>query len=233
MAYIYEYIRTRGYEPIHFEEHYMRLNTLSERLFHAQLNTTPEELKKAIGDMLRNEGYSSRTINCVYIRYYDNGELELETVEIIYNSYSLRAIRPQGYICHLSGNMLIDNTSAKEAMLELNRSTIQTPSSEVPIWVGEDGSILAIDGSPIVAVFEDEIRFSKVGGGVEFDIAMQNMAVPRRKISKCVITLDDLCVAREVLYIDHRGITALVGWNERHYTDITAERIARTIAEAE
>ncbi len=233
MAYIYEYIRTQGYEPIHFEEHYTRLKVLSERLFHARLNTTPEELKEAISDMLRNEGYSSHTINCVYIRYYDNGEVKLETVEIIYNTFSLRAIRPQGYICYLSGDMLIENTSAKEAMLELNHSTIQTPNSEVPIWVGEGGSILAIDGAPIVAVFEDEIRFSEVCGGVEFDIAMQNMSAPRRKISKCTITLDDLDTAKEVLYIDHRGITALVGWNNRHYTDITAERIARTIAEAE
>lgn len=233
MAYIYEYIRTRGYEPIHFEEHYARLDALSQRLFHSPLNTSPEKLEEAIGGVLRNEGYSSHTINCVYIRYYNNGELKLEAVEIIYNTYSLRAIRPQGYICHLSGDMLVANSSAKEAMLELNSSTTQTPNSEVPIWVGEDGSVLAIDGAPIVAVFEDEIRFSEVGGGVEFDIAMQKMTAQRRRISRCNITLDDLSSAKEILYIDHRGITALVGWNERHYTDITAERIARTIADAE
>ena len=233
MAYIYEYIRTQGYEPLYFEEHYARLDALSQRLFNAPLNTSAKELKVAIGDILRKEGYSAHTINCVYIRYYDNGELKLEVIEIIYNTFSLRAIRPQGYICYLSGDMLVANTSAKEAMLELNRSTVQNSNSEVPIWVEEDGSILAIDGSPIVAVFEDEIRFSEVSGGVEFNIAMQKMATPRRKISKGAITLEDLGIAKEVLCIDYRGITALAGWNERHYTDITAERIAHTIAETE
>ena len=233
MAYIYEYIRTQGHEPIHFEEHYARLDALSQRIFGRPVGVTPKALKESIADILRSEGYSSHTINCVYVRYYDNEKVELETVEIIYNTYSLRTIRPQGYICQLSGDILVENSSAKEAILELNRSTAQSSNSNVPIWVGEDGSILAIDGSPVVAVFDDEIRFSEVGRGVEFDIAMQKMATPRRKISKCAITLDDLLVAKEVIYIDYRGITALVGWNEHHYTDITAERIARTIAESE
>ena len=233
MAYIYEYIRTRGYEPIHFEEHYARLDALSQHLFHAPLNTSPEELKGAIGDILRKDGYSSHTINCVCIRYFDNGAFEFEAVEILYNTYSLRAIRPQGYICHLSGDMLVSNTSAKEAMLELNRSTAQSTDAVVPIWIDEQNRLVAIDGAPIVAVFENEIRFSEIGEGVEFDIAMQKMIAPRRKISQSAITLDDLSIVKELLYIDHRGITTLAGWNERHYTDITAERIARAVAETE
>ena len=31
MAYIYEYIRTEGFEPMHFEEHYARLDALARK----------------------------------------------------------------------------------------------------------------------------------------------------------------------------------------------------------
>lgn len=233
MAYIYEYIRTRGFEPIHFEEHYARLNALSERLFGRPLSIAADALRESISNTLRSDGYSPHTINCVCVRCLDNGELRFETIEILYDTFSLRAIRPQGYICHLSGDMLIANTSAKDAMLELNRSVAQSTDAVVPIWVDEQNRLLAIDGAPIAAIFEDEIRFSDIGGGVEFDIAIEKMASSKRKISKSVIKLDELMSAKELLYIDHRGVTALAGWREHTYMDITAERIARKVAETE
>ena len=52
MAYIYEYIRTQGHEPIHFEEHYARLDALSQRIFGRPIGVTPKALKESIADIL-------------------------------------------------------------------------------------------------------------------------------------------------------------------------------------
>ena len=44
MAYIYEHIRTRGFEPLHFEEHFARLDALSRKLFLSPIAIEREEL---------------------------------------------------------------------------------------------------------------------------------------------------------------------------------------------
>ncbi len=233
MAYIYEHIRTKGFEPMHFEEHYVRLDTLARRLFVCPFDVKREELKRQIAEVLRKEGFSAHTQNAVYVRYYSDGRLSVEGVDTLYSRFSLRAIRPHGYICRISGELLVENTSAKEAMLELNGAISQTLDGGVPIWVNEQGEVLAIDGSPVIAVFEDEIRFSRMGEGVEFDVAYATIGDIRRKITKEEIRVEQLCDVKELLCVDYRGVTALESFESHRYVDIIAERIAMKVADAE
>ena len=51
MAYIYEHIRTKGFEPMHFEEHYARLDALARKLFFAPLAIEREALQRMIAFM--------------------------------------------------------------------------------------------------------------------------------------------------------------------------------------
>lgn len=233
MAYIYEHIRTQGFEPMHFEEHYTRLEELARRLFLAPLTVEREELQRRIGECLRNGGYSSCNTNAVVVRYYATGKIEIEAVEMLYNSFSLRAIRPHGYICPLSGELLLENTSAKEAMLELNRTTAFASEQGVALWVNEQSEILAIDGASVIAIFENEIRFSSVGRGVEFEYAYNIAKSMKRNISREAICVEDLSKVKELFFIDYRGITALEEFGGHRYMDITAEKIATRVAEAE
>ena len=233
MAYIYEHIRTQGFEPLHFEEHYARLDTLARKLFLAPLAIEREELQRRIGECLRMGGYSSHTTNAVYVRYYATGKVEIEAVEMLYNSFSLRALRPHGYICSLSGGLLLEHTSAKEAMLELNHAISSIAKQGVPIWVNAANEVLAIDGSSVIAIFENEIRFSSVGTGVEFEHAYNIAKNMRRIISREAISIEDLPKVKELLFIDYRGITALEEFGGHRYMDITAEKIAAKIAEKE
>lgn len=232
MAYIYEHIRTQGFEPMHFEEHYTRLEELARRLFLAPLTVEREELQRRIGECLRNGGYSSCNTNAVVVRYYATGKMEIEAVEMLYNSFSLRAIRPRLFVCHLSGELLTDNTSAKEALLEFNRTTALTSEQGVALWANEQGEVLAIDGAAVIAIFEDEIRFShtdSVEAGLAYDVA-ESIG---RKVSKEPISLSDIAQAKELLYIDYRGITAIDAIDSHHLMDITALKFATKIAERE
>ena len=58
MAYIYEHIRTQGYEPLHFEEHFSRLDALAREFFLAPISISRKELQRVIGERLHKEGFS-------------------------------------------------------------------------------------------------------------------------------------------------------------------------------
>jgi hypothetical protein len=233
MAYIYEHIRTQGFEPMHFEEHFARLNALARKLLLAPLAIEREELQRRVAECLRNAGCSPRTTNAVYVQCYAGGDVKVEAVEMLYNTFSLRALRPNGYICRLSGEILLENSSAKEAVLELNYATHSVTEQGVPIWVDELGEVLAINGSPAIAVFENEICFSSAGAGVEFELAYNAAQKMKRNVSKRALRAEELPAVKELLYIDYRGITALEGFEYHRYMDITAERIAKEVATIE
>ena len=233
MAYIYEYIRTRGYEPMHFEEHFTRLEELSRALFLAPLAIGREELRKAIAEKLRSGGYSKSATNAVNIKCHDNGAIEIECVEMLYNHFSLRALAPQGFLTRVSGELIMQNTSAKVALLELNHATAQIANEGVPVWVNELGEVIAIEGAPIIAVFENEIRFSEYCPNVESQFAYTTIRDSHRNITQGAISLHELKQVKELLYIDYRGITALSDWNGHLCMDIMAERIASQVAKAE
>ena len=233
MAHIYEYIRTWGFEPLFFEEHYARLDALSRRLFLAPIGISPEALRQDIAKALQQGGCSPRTANVVYVRCDNDGNVSVESVELLYNKFSLRALHPQGYICRASGELLLENSSAKESLVELNRAIAQISDEGVAIWIDEQGELLAIDGAPVVAVFEDEIRFSRMGDGVEFDIAYSVAADIKRTTIKGAIMADELRNAKELFCVDYRGVTALHSFDSHRYMDIIAEKIAARVADVE
>ena len=234
MAYIYEYIRTRGHEPLHFEKHYARLEELAVTYFSEPLKTSPQELLRAITDSLQREKCSTTTMNVVYVQYHSDGSLKVQADWSIYSVFSLRALRPHSYLCRVSGDIITDNTSAKKALIEFNQDIALVADKGVAIWVNERDEVVAIDGAAVVAVFDDEIRFSASGRGVEFDLAYDVVSKSRANVSKGTINLEVLPKAKELLYIDHRGLTALqLLYDSTIYMDITAEKIASQIAEAE
>ena len=234
MAYIYEYIRTRGHKPLHFEKHYARLEELAAAYFSEPLKLSPQELLHAVTESLQSEKCSTTTMNVVYVQYFSDGTLKVKADWSIYSTFSLRALRPRNYLCRVSGNIITDNTSAKESLIEFNRDSGLVADKGVAIWADEHDEVIAIDGAAVVAVFEEEIRFSQAGHGVEFDLAYEILSKNKRNVSKGAISLGELPKAKELLYIDHRGVTALqLLYDSTIYMDITAEKLALQIAEAE
>lgn len=243
MAYIYEYIRTKGFEPIHFEEHYTHLDALSVVYFSESLKISRQELLKAIKESLREGHFSPTSMNVVYVRYFADGTFELEANYMIYNAFAMRALRPKAHLLRVSGELLTDNTSAKEALIEFFHTTLQQhngANNDVALWADAKDEVVAIDGSPVIAVFENEVRFSHKGSGVEFDFAYDIVAKMNRNATKGQIYLADLTEAKELLYISHEGITAVKLFQPESevestllFMDISAEKFAAKIAEAE
>jgi hypothetical protein len=236
MVYIYEYIRTRGCEPLHFEEHYNRLEELSRNFqSFALADRFPREmLRQRIVEQLKREGYYSTATNAVCVKIPPHGnEPIIDIEEIFYNDFALRAVRPQGYTQSASGELILQNTSARMALIEFNRMESQAADEGVAIWVNDQKEVLAIDGAAAVAVFDNEIRFSNFGNSVEFEVVYDKLSSVRKNVTRGSIFEEDLKQAKEVLGIDYRGIVALESFSSHHYMDITAEKIISLVNEAE
>ena len=233
MAYIYQHIRTRGFEPIHFEEYYTYLEAAFVTHFREPLHISRQELRERISSTLRNERFSPSAMNAVEVRCYSDGAVEIEAKEILYSTFSMRALHPYSYLCRLSGDILTANTSAKAALVEFNRATTQRAERSVAIWANDEDEVIAIDGSPVIAVFEDEVRFSQRGEGVEFDLAYDVVVKLGRNATIGAIKLSDLSEAKELIFIGYEGLTAVHSYLSTRYMDVSAEKIAAKIAEAE
>ena len=234
MAYIYEYIRTRGTKPLHFEEHYARLEELSRSVFMLPLATSREEMKRMITSKLKSAGYTSTATNAVCVKIdplSDSPHIEIE--EIMYDTFALRAIRPQGVPFSVGQNTISENTSAREALIEFNRTTSHVTDEGVAVWINEDDEVVAIDGASVIAVFEDEIRFSGRCLGFESELAYQILSEKANNVTRGTIHRSEVATAKELLGIDHRGILALDRFDSCYYMDITAEKIAALVAEVE
>ena len=229
MAYIYEHIRTNGYEPLHLEEHIEHLKEAVVNQFGTIPSLPQEGLRKAIREALDRERCSPHTMNAVVVRYHADAEVEVEAQETIYSHFSLRAIRPECYLHRVSGESITDNTSVKVALLEFLHSSREGAA----IWVDESNEVTAIDGQSVVAVFENEIRFSQRGSGVEFDLAYNALSKGRRKVCKGAIRVEELYEAKELLAIGYEGVTAINHYDGVIYMDILAEKIASTVASEE
>ena len=235
MAYIYEYIRTRGHEPLHFEEHYARLEALSAKYFTEATFFHPQDVWNFIIESMKEGNLPTSGMNCAYILFFHDGEINYQSNWMMYDKFSLRALRPNCYPVCVSGEVVIDNTSVKDRLIEFYHSSSDDDHlNDVAIWHNEQGEVLAIDGSAVIAVFEDEIIFSNYGQGVEFDLAFELLSKSRNDVSKGVIKLEDLPRAKELLFIDYRGITAVQQlYDSTIYMDITAEKIASIVRKAE
>ena len=233
MAYIYEHIRTRGFEPIHFERHYAHLEALAKHLLHAPLNVDRNTLKGEIADTLRRNRFSERVTNSVKVCFDGKQTSVMAIDDVLYNNFAVRAIRPTiGDIERVTkSSSLLENCSAKEAMREWHYARNQQLDypNALTLWATDEDEVVAIDGSPVIAVFDDEVLFSECGSSVEFDLAYE-VTSPIRNTRKGPILLSELAKAKELLIIDHRGITAIEGWGDHLYMDITASRIAASIS---
>lgn len=101
------------------------------------------------------------------------------------------------------------------------------------MWTTEQNEVVAIDGASVVAVFDDEILFSECGRGVEFELLYGVATKQYRRVTKAPLMLSDLKRAKELLFVDCRGITAIDSWDNHYYMDLTATLLASQIAKGE
>lgn len=229
-AYIYQRLRTRGVEPLYLDRAVEHLSYWSERLFDEPFHPDTKALNAQIRAALLNEGFSKGGTHAVEVRLYSCGDILVTPLESLYlESFPLRAIRPSATPQHLTGELLLAPTSAKEAMLAICHTAKLLPSQDIPMWIDHNNEITAIDGAPVIAVMENEIILSHLGDSVEFELAEQALANTTHPMRRGFISCNELPLVKELLYIDHRGITALNDIEGRQLSNIVAERIAKEV----
>ncbi len=229
MSYIYEHIRCRGYSPLHLKEHYAHLEATARTCYDAGLNFTCESLRREIELCLREAYLSPSVTNAVEVQYHTDGSLRCVAKELLYDDFTVRTLRPRGYVAHIAGDMLLLNTSAKRAIVEFSNDTAQGEERCVAIWVSDNDEVLAIDGDPVIAVFENEIRFSPSGNSVEMDLAFKAALELNRNVVTAPIFVGELNGAKEILCIGYEGITALFRFENQVYMNLVARKIAERV----
>lgn len=232
--YIYQRLRTQGVKPLYLSAAITTLERLSKAIFDEAILLDKTELEQQIANTILTERLSLHATHAVEVRLYPSHKVEIVTEDMLYlEPFPLRAIRPTARPYRISGDMLHHPTSARDALLNICRADNKLPSESIAMWVDHNNEITAIDGAPVIAVTDNEIRFSHVGHNIEFDIAERAMSKTSHKVVYGEIRYDEALNFKELLYIDHRGVVALADIEGHALSNIIAERIAKEVSKIE
>lgn len=229
MSYIYEHIRCRGYRPLLLDEHYANLEATARACFDTTLNFSREKLQRQIEKCLREASLSPAVTNGVEVQYRTDGTMCCVAKELLYDNFAVRSLRPRGYVTRILGDIVLQNTSVKRAMVKFTHDTKQSEERCEAIWLSENDEVIAIDGEAVIVVFEEEIRFSQSINSVEMDLAFRAAMDLGYNVVTGPIFVGELEDAKEILHIGYEGITALFHFNDKIYLNLTARKIAERI----
>ena len=233
-AYIYQRLRTRGVEPLYPTYIIRSIEALAEQIFHRQITLNIDEVRSKIAAAITRERLSQHAIHAVELRLYPSGEIEAVTESAFYlEAFPLRAIRPVATPYRITSDLLLAPTSARDALLDICKSESALPSESISMWIDHNNEITAIDGASVVAVTQDEVIFSQLGKGVEFELALRAIEKTSHRVVRGEILYNNAHDYKELLYIDHRGVVALDSIEGRQLSNIVAERIVQEVKKLE
>ena len=225
--YLYQQVRTEGYQPLRLAEHCRLLNTASQRLFGREFDVDTQELEQCIASILARDRYSKELSHIVEIRLYPEGDYALFAVESsLYGDFELRAIRPRALIYNAEIGFGDMPTSAARAHTELLRKYAERYGCSCVICVDHNGIVGNIDGAALMAVIDREIIVSQAIESVEKALMIERLR-ERRHESIVVrdISIEELRRADEIFYVDVRGITSVSELEGEILSDFVANAV--------
>ena len=233
-VYIYQQLRTKGVKPLYLANAVKTLEQWGEKIFDVEITLNASAIERQISEKLIAERMSPNTTHAVELRLYPSQEVDVVVKKTLYlEPFPLRAIRPIATPHRLSGNLMFAPTSARKALLDICQTSAKLPSESISMWIDNFNEIVTIDGASVVAVTDEEIIFSHLGEGAEFELAEQAMSKTSHSVRRGAILYDDICLFKELLYIDYRGVVALDSIAGRQLSNIIAERIAKEVKKLE
>lgn len=230
-CFAYQCVRTLGYRAIMLDEHLALLDTASQELFDRPSAFADSAITAAnIAMLLSHNGYSEQRSHIVALRTFADGSLEIECLETsLYDTLTLRALRPVATTIRAYDEAVQHPSSASLAATLLHREYARMHGAEVVVTIDIKGHLRYIDGAEAAVLIGGKIIFAPHATSPEYALLMRAAAELGRKTECRNIEAKELLRADEVLFIDHRGITALESLASRRYADIVTERLARHI----
>ena len=232
--FIYQRMRATAGEVFNIPEHIELLKSLAAQLFPQVTLPSAEEIEQACSQLLRHGGYAYKAIHFIELRLYDNGQFNLRVIETsLYKSYTLRVMRPKVVLFDEYGDHIQLPTSAKLATFELLNLKAYMSGGKIAVCADSSGTISSIDGASPIIVRGREIIIHRTTPSVYTDLLIKYLEqLEGYTVIYRPINASELNTADELIYADHRGITAAGEIDTHIFADSIAYTVAKRIVEA-
>lgn len=186
-----------------------------------------QEIAQEIAALLGRSGTTREVSVFVELRVDIEQEYELIISDIsLYDGYAFRSIQPTAQCVIFDSPFGLFSTSARREALAFADDIAKNLGGEIPLECNRQGVIYSAEGATICAITRRKIVVSPMIRSVERELVINAAKLNNLEIEERDIKRSELPHFDEIFYCDHRGITAISGYEHYRYMSIIAEKIA-------
>lgn len=196
------------------------------------LHLDPIEITEKITELLAKEHVTREVSVFVELRVDIEQEYEVVISGIsLYNGYAFRSIQPTAQCVIFDSPFGLFSTSARREALAFANDIAKNLGGEIPLECNHKGVIYSAEGATICAIIRRTIIVSPTIQSVERELVLNAAKQNNLQIEERDIMRSELPHFDEVFYCDHRGITAISGYEHYRYMSIIAEKISNGMSQ--
>ena len=224
--YVYQIIHLRAGEPRFLGRHVELLHDAARALFGEAVVIPEEKIRGEILRVVEQEKYALSATAFVRLIYTEAGRVAvLPEGRSLYEGYALRSVHPRAITMEYEMPMRDVETSAGEMVLREARCVARVAGAETVLRCDRDGMCRGIEGHPVIAIYHGEVIAPTARGDVAYELALRAAEYLSLRINRMSFSRHDLSHFEEVMWADHRGITALGHIDGYPLMALTAEKL--------
>lgn len=230
--YLYQTVHVAAGAPRLAEEHAALLAEAARDLFGYRYAPRIGELEERIAAVARAQRFPRAVSGFVRIELTADGRERLVPAGTsLYAGYALRSLMPEACVVEYEVPFDLAFTSAHEAMALLARQQAERAGADAAIRCDRHGVCYAVGDAPLFAVRDRAIVTSPAPQSAERRLALRAIRRAGLEATEEPLARDVLARLDELLFVDHRGVTAVGRCEGVPYMSLLAERVARAMEE--
>lgn len=223
---VYQTVHLAAGEPRFLKEHLALLHEAACELFNRPILIESRKIERGIRQIVLDEKYHKAATAFVRIACCESGRVVLSAEGCsLYEGYALRSVHPDAVTLEYELPMHDLPTSAAEAVLQEARCAARIRGAELALRCDRNGRCMSIEGHPVVGIYGNRLIAPRVRREVEHDLLLRAAAHLGLDVAEISFTRRDLNRFEEILWADHRGITALGHIDGLPLMALTAEKL--------
>ncbi len=225
--YVYQTLHLRSGHPRFLKEHLNLLHEDARELFNCPIQISEEKIRREIDEIVTKEKYRSAATSFIRMACYESGRIVLTPEgRSLYEGYALRSLHPDAVTVDYKLPMHDMPTSASEAVTAEARYAARIRGAELALRCDRNGHCRSIEGHPVAAIYQNRLIAPPARRNVERDLMLRAARHLALTVAEVHFSRRDLPRFEEVLWADHRGITALGHIDGLPLMSLTAEKLS-------
>ncbi len=225
--YVYQTLHLESGHPRFLSEHLNLLHEDARTLFNRPIRISEEKIRREIDRIVFREKYFSAATSFIRIACHESGRIVLTPEgRSLYEGYALRSLHPDAVSLQYELPMHDMPTSASEAVSAEARCAARIRGAELALRCDRNGYCRSIEGHPIAGICQNQLIAPPARRNVERDLLLRAARHLALTVSEVFFSQRDLSRFEEILWADHRGITALGHIDGLPLMSLTAEKLS-------